>query len=184
MATIHLACPSCGDPLSVPEEFAGRRAKCKKCTAVIQIPKQQLIVPQPVAQQIADDIECPFCSEYIRPSAMKCKHCGEILNLAMREQAIAAKAVPVATPAAAPVINVSTVTTQTTVVGRDGKRWSRLMAMFLSLVIPGLGQFYKGQPLNALVWLVVVIVGYVAMVVPGLVLHFCCILGAGMGRND
>ena len=28
--------------------------------------------------------ECPFCSEQIKSSAKKCKHCGEILDVALR----------------------------------------------------------------------------------------------------
>ncbi len=53
--------------------------------------------------------------------------------------------------------------------------------MLLSFFIPGVGQMYKGQPINGIVWLILVIAGYVAFVIPGLVLHVCCIAGAGMG---
>jgi len=49
------------------------------------------------------------------------------------------------------------------------------------LIIPGGGQIYKGQVLSGLVWLVVVVVGYALLVIPGLFLHLCCILGAAMG---
>lgn len=50
----------------------------------------------------------------------------------------------------------------------------------LSLLIPGLGQMVKGQPLNGLAWFVLTLAGYVAFIVPGLVLHVCCIIGAAM----
>jgi TM2 domain-containing membrane protein YozV len=53
--------------------------------------------------------------------------------------------------------------------------------MILSFLIPGLGQLYKGQPINGLCWFVVTLIGYVLFIIPGLVLHLCCILGAGMG---
>ena len=53
--------------------------------------------------------------------------------------------------------------------------------MVLSLFLPGLGQVYKGQPINGLVWLVLTIIGYVLFIVPGLILHLCCVIGAGMG---
>jgi TM2 domain-containing membrane protein YozV len=71
--------------------------------------------------------------------------------------------------------------TQVTNIGMQHKRWSRLVAAILSFVIPGLGQLYKGQVFNGLLWFVVVIAGYVAFVVPGAVLHVLCILGAMMG---
>ncbi len=64
-----------------------------------------------------------------------------------------------------------------------GKQWSRGVAMILSLIIPGLGQVYKGQIINGLVWFVLVIVGYIAFIVPGLILHILCILGAASGKN-
>lgn len=56
--------------------------------------------------------------------------------------------------------------------------------MLLSFFIPGLGQLYKGQPINGAVWFVLVVIGYIALIIPGVILHFCCIIGAGMGRND
>lgn len=52
------------------------------------------------------------------------------------------------------------------------------IAALLSLVIPGAGQMYKGQVVGGLLWLVFVIVGYFAMVVPGIVLHLICIASA------
>lgn len=85
-----------------------------------------------------------------------------------------------APPAAAPVVNVTT-----TVVNHiHGKRFSRLVAGVLSLIIPGLGQVYKGQPINGLVWFVLVLVGYIPLVIPGLILHALCVLGAVSGRNN
>ncbi len=61
-------------------------------------------------------------------------------------------------------------------------RWNPLVAMLLSLLIPGLGQMYKGQVLNGVAWLIIVPIGYFAFIVPDAVLHLCCILGAGMGN--
>lgn len=75
------------------------------------------------------------------------------------------------------VVNNST---SHTIHGRE-KRWSRGVAMVLSFIIPGLGQMYKGQLFNGLLWLIVVLIGYAALVIPGIVLHVLCILGAAMG---
>lgn len=61
-------------------------------------------------------------------------------------------------------------------------RWSPAAAAILSLVVPGLGQLYKGQWLNGPLWFCIVVAGYFAFVVPGLVLHVLCILGAATGN--
>ncbi len=52
----------------------------------------------------------------------------------------------------------------------------------VSFFLPGLGQLYKGQLINGIVWFVFVSMGYVALVVPGLILHFFCVLGALSGN--
>jgi TM2 domain-containing membrane protein YozV len=62
------------------------------------------------------------------------------------------------------------------------RRWSPGLAAVLSLFLPGLGQLYKGQVFNGIVWFFLVGLGYAALVLPGLVLHFCCILGAASGN--
>ena len=61
--------------------------------------------------------------------------------------------------------------------------WSPGIAAVLSLVIPGAGQMYKGQIANGLVWLICVVIGYFFLVIPGLILHFFCILGAAAGDS-
>ena len=61
------------------------------------------------------------------------------------------------------------------------RRWSRGTAVLLSLLVPGLGQMYKGQIINGIVWLLITICGYVALVIPGMVLHVCCMIGAASG---
>lgn len=127
--------------------------------------------------------ECPFCSEQILASAKKCKHCGEVLDVALRAAIAPAPAQQVIHHApAAPAAAVHITNVNTNVVNASGrKRWSRIVAFLLSLIIPGLGQLYKGQLLNGLVWFIVVIIGYIAFIVPGLVLHLLCVLGAAMG---
>ncbi len=85
---------------------------------------------------------------------------------------------PMAEPAAQPVhVHV----TQQTVVAAPQAKWNRLLAMLLSLIIPGLGQCYKGQIINGAVWFFLTIIGYVTFIFPGAILHICCVLGAGMG---
>ena len=62
------------------------------------------------------------------------------------------------------------------------RRFSPGVAAILSLFVPGLGQLYKGQFFRAIVWFVIVLAGYLALVLPGVVLHACCILGALSGN--
>ena len=52
----------------------------------------------------------------------------------------------------------------------------------MSFFIKGLGQIYKGLVLNGFAWLVFVVIGYFPFIIPGVILHFLCILGAKMGN--
>ena len=62
------------------------------------------------------------------------------------------------------------------------RRWSPGLAAVLSFFLPGLGHLYKGQIINAVVWFFFLGVGYMALILPGLVLHFFCVLGALTGN--
>jgi TM2 domain-containing membrane protein YozV len=65
---------------------------------------------------------------------------------------------------------------------RPVQRWSPGLAAVLSFFVPGLGQLYKGQILNGIVWFFFVLLGYAALVLPGLLLHLFCIIGAASGN--
>ena len=97
-------------------------------------------------------INCPECGKQVSSVAANCPSCGY----------------PIAGPGQAPI--------QPPVC-----KWSPGVAAVLSLVIPGAGQMYKGQIFNGLAWLFFVIIGYAFFIVPGIVLHLCCIVGASMG---
>ena len=62
------------------------------------------------------------------------------------------------------------------------QRWSPGLAALLSFFLPGLGQLYKGQIVNGIVWFIMVMCGYAALILPGLILHFFCVLGALSGN--
>lgn len=62
------------------------------------------------------------------------------------------------------------------------QRWSPAVAAVLSCLMPGLGQVYKGQFTNGVVWFFLVGFGYLALILPGLLLHFFCIVAAASGN--
>lgn len=59
------------------------------------------------------------------------------------------------------------------------------MAAIANFFCPGLGHLVLGRPFQALFWLVLVVVGYVAFIFPGVILHIICILDAArQSRRD
>jgi TM2 domain-containing membrane protein YozV len=62
------------------------------------------------------------------------------------------------------------------------RRWSPGLAAVLSFFVPGLGQLYKGQIINGIVWFFTVGLGYLALILPGLLLQLFCIIGAASGN--
>lgn len=67
MADLHFECSECRQPLEAPRDMAGEIIECPACRATIE-------VPDPRTKN------CPFCSEEILLTAVKCKHCGEMLT--------------------------------------------------------------------------------------------------------
>ena len=52
------------------------------------------------------------------------------------------------------------------------------LAAALSLIVPGAGQLYVGRPLSAIAWFTIVTLGYLLLIVPGIILHIFCIASA------
>jgi len=111
-----------------------------------------------------EDRPCPFCGEQIRSVARKCKHCGEYLDPALRGSRALVPAVDLR-PVARAQLNPGT-------------------AAVLSFLFPGAGQIYAGRIGAGVGWMLATAVGYMALVVPGLILHFFCIVSAARSARD
>ena len=96
--------------------------------------------------------KCPECGKDVSTAAASCPCCGHPMMAR-------ASATPIEAP----------------------RKWSPGVAAVLSLVIPGAEQMYKGNVGSGLLWLLAVVVGYMALVIPGLILHLICILTAASG---
>jgi hypothetical protein len=58
---------------------------------------------------------------------------------------------------------------------------SPVAAAALSLFLPGVGQIYSGRVLQGIGWMLATGGGYLLFLVPGLILHVCCIVNAALG---
>lgn len=96
--------------------------------------------------------KCPSCLGLIHPDAKKCKHCGKSFE--------------------PPQERISQTAT------KIQRVWHPGIAAVLSFFFPGVGQIYKGQIVAGLIWLLIVPVGYMLLIIPGVILHICCIGGA------
>jgi hypothetical protein len=93
-----LRCEHCEERIRVPASYAGRKGKCPGCKGTIRIPGEPRArapraarsrggrggVAEPTRDR--DVIECPMCSEVLRASALKCRHCEEWLDEDSRDE--------------------------------------------------------------------------------------------------
>ncbi len=61
--------------------------------------------------------------------------------------------------------------------------WNPGIAAALSIFLPGVGQMYKGYVLSGFFWFFLIVIGYICFIVPGVLLHFCCVVSAAVGRS-
>jgi predicted Zn finger-like uncharacterized protein len=91
---MKVQCSKCESKYNIKDEKipdAGTKVKCPKCQNVISVMKPEpeisvisaaeLLVADNSENEVHSDIKkCPFCAEDIKVDAIKCKHCGELLD--------------------------------------------------------------------------------------------------------
>jgi len=89
MREFTINCPHCGALLEASDEHIGLSVQCPSCSEAIQVSEPSEPQPPsisevtPPKQQTKD---CPYCGEEILAKAKKCKHCGEILDVALKRK--------------------------------------------------------------------------------------------------
>ncbi len=139
--------------VAAAEERAALEAEEAQIAAALEAEEAQ-IAAEEAARPRPTTKRCPYCREQILIRAVKCKHCGEILDEELREQRRP----------------------------RPQQRWNPGVAALLSFFFPGLGQMYKGQVLKGFAWMFIVLFGY-SCLIPGFILHIICIFGAASGSE-
>jgi len=99
-------------------------------------------------------VQCRECGQQISTEAASCPRCG------------------------APNPTGYAVARQQQVVYVETRRPSGGIAAVLSFLIPGLGQIYRGKVGRGLLWFCGALLGYALLIVPGLIVHLCCIVNA------
>lgn len=147
-------CVKCGAALNNGNAF------CSGCGA-----DNRPATPSAISSAAATAVEerdirpCPYCGEHILLSAIKCRFCGSMLNggvtSAQAPGAITLNAPsPVAAPAGVTGVTAPSIVIQNVVAAQAPQRpilvhpatyKNPALALFLSFVFPGAGQFYNGH---------------------------------------
>jgi predicted Zn finger-like uncharacterized protein len=103
---IKVSCPSCEASFQVREQYAGKKMKCPKCSAVVTVPspespeeaaiqsapvvrrtkateEPELLNPEP---ETARTRACPECGKKISVTATTCRFCQTVLEPAEEEE--------------------------------------------------------------------------------------------------
>jgi DNA-directed RNA polymerase subunit RPC12/RpoP len=104
-----IKCHNCSNEYEIADEDHGKAFECPDCY-------------QKFTAKSSDEKQCPFCSETIKSTAIKCKHCGSLLNKQKQQDTPIQKNPPV-------IKNLK----------------SLPLALGLNLLLPGLGYMYMGR---------------------------------------
>lgn len=109
---VRLTCPDCHVDVRIPPSMVGKRISCPNCRQAFDAVLETKVVAEPETFATAPSIartpapypadtggkdpdehirrgrrekECPFCNELVAEKAKKCKHCGEVIDVVLRE---------------------------------------------------------------------------------------------------
>jgi len=133
------------------------------------------IGPYPVGQWHVVRLEglvmadyCAKCGQKCVPSARYCAKCGHRLSTAPNEEPDV-------------VIQQANVYVEQPYYEQRPRLWSPLVACLFSLLIPGLGQLYKGNPFSGFTWFMLVCLAYCLFTPFGVLMHLLCVIFATLG---
>jgi predicted Zn finger-like uncharacterized protein len=90
-----MSCPGCQTPLRLRDELAGKKIKCPRCGKVIDVPEEEVVTLEEVAddaitsepsspnqakKKSAATRPCPECGEPVALTATRCRHCKVTLD--------------------------------------------------------------------------------------------------------
>jgi hypothetical protein len=79
--SVNVLCKKCKNLIVVDDEsLFGEDVICPHCNTEIYIPLPESEAIELSSQTGQDTKRCPYCSEIIQAKAIKCKHCGEMLD--------------------------------------------------------------------------------------------------------
>jgi hypothetical protein len=84
---MNVSCPHCRGGVENTPDFALREVACPHCQQQFQMPAWQPAEAkgyQPLPPAGRNLKQCSFCGEQVQASALKCKHCGETIDAALR----------------------------------------------------------------------------------------------------
>ena len=124
-------------------------------------------------------IYCPECENGCSPEAPACPKCGHPLRVPIDLDDLHASVKP--PPLTQQELWAEERVSMTPPVDLRPLLWSPGAAAVLSLCFPGAGQIYRGRLMRGFAWLLCVAIGYVCLILPGMMLHALCVGDAYSG---